>query len=138
MISSRVLSLILAALFAAAFRPAPAAAQIGVAGEPKAEAKPVDEAKPKKKAAKADATKAAKPKKKKKEDDSKYKSRALAESTEASYHFDADGNPIEAAAKKKAAKAGKSSSDGSDEKRSKDACSAEEPCVNKSADADAL
>ncbi|MDE2141707.1 MAG: hypothetical protein KGJ84_04775 [Elusimicrobia bacterium] len=134
MILKRVMSAVVIVLFASVLAGAPAAAQVGVAGESKADAKP--EAKPKKKESK----KAAKKKKKAKPVDSKYKSRILAENTEATYRFDADGNPIRSDAKKKAAaKARKSSEDDSAvTPAGKDSCSAEEPCVNKSADADAL
>jgi hypothetical protein len=142
MILKRTIPGILAALLAAALMGAPARAQIGVAGEAKPADAKKDDAKPKKKAAaKAPAEKAGKSKKKKPAADSKYKSRVMAENTESSYRFDSDGNPVGEAAKKKkaAAKAKKSSEDASEEKPDgKDACSAEQPCTNKSSDADAL
>jgi hypothetical protein len=111
---------------------------VKVAGAPAAaaDAPKTEDAKPKKKTPSA---KAAKGKKKKPEGDSKYKSHALAGGT--SYRFDSDGNPVDAAAKKKAAaKAKKKSSEESseDQPAEKPACSSEEPCSDKSPDADAL
>ena len=85
------------------------------------------EAKPKKKAAKGKRKPAA---------ESKYKSRALTESSDFHYRFDASGNPVGGAPKKKPAKAKKKSSEDAEEKP---ACSEDEPCSEKkSSDADAL
>jgi hypothetical protein len=118
----------------------PAAAQgVKVAGDPtaggpKADAPKTEEAKPKKKASSAKAKK-----KKKPAPESKYKSRALAESVENAYLFDENGNPVEGP-KKKAAKA-KKAPESSEPSEGKPACSADEPCTDKDGknpDADAL
>jgi colicin import membrane protein len=110
---------------------------VQVAGEPSADGTKKEEAvKPKKKAEKGAKAK----RKAKKKVESKYKSTALADNTESSYRFDEDGNPIGAAAKKKAAaeKAKKAASEeAAEEAPFKAACSEDETCVDKS-DADAL
>ncbi len=136
MIIRRLLPLALVLAWSAA----PALAQgVKVAGAdappktdaPKEDVPKKEEAKPKKKAAKG---------KKKDVKESKYKSRALAESTESSYRFDESANPVGGAKKKsssaeKAAK--KKSSDDGDEKKS-GKCSSEEPCTDKPTESDAL
>jgi hypothetical protein len=115
-----------------------AAAQgVKIAGAPAAPAKAdvpkKGDGKPKKKAA------APKGKKKKKAAaESRYKTRILAEDGETSYRFDEDGNPIDAAKKKKAGAKAKKSSEPSEGKA---ACAADQPCSEKggkSSDADSL
>lgn len=148
MMLKRALSQAVLVLFVAALAAASGASQgLKIGGAPAADDGKKDEAKPKKKWPEAkpekagEAQKPAKGKKKKAEEPSKYKSRALAESTESSYRFDADGNPVGAAAKKKAAaKAEKSSAAASEDKPAgKAACSDEEgACTEKPSDADAL
>jgi hypothetical protein len=106
-----------------------AAAQGAAPAPAAAAAQPQGGAKPKKKTAAPKAKK-----KKKAAADSKYKTHALAESMQSSYHFDKDGNPV-GAASKPAAKARKSS----EPAEKKGACTDEAPCTNgKSSDADAL
>jgi hypothetical protein len=126
------------ARFAAAQDAAAAAAAVAAAtaGAPKTEAPKADA--PKKEEAKPKKKKGGKGGKKKPEAESKYKSRALSENTDSHYRYDADGNPVESAAKKKAAaKAKKKSSDDPDE--DKGACGEDAPCADKkTSEADSL
>jgi hypothetical protein len=71
---------------------------------------------------------------------SKYRSTELSESVEHNYHFNADGEALDAAPKKKAAaktkKKAAAATDGESEKPA--ACSADESCPAKSSDSDAF
>jgi hypothetical protein len=107
----------------AAFAVCAAGQGVKVAGDPAPAAPKAAAAQPKKKPA-------AKKKKKKAAAESRYKTRALAEGSENSYKFDENGNAVDAAKKKAAAKARKSSSEPSETKA---ACSTEEPCSDKGA-----
>jgi hypothetical protein len=71
---------------------------------------------------------------------SKYKSRELTENSDHIYRFNENGEPLGSAPKKKAAaKTKKKTSSASDDKDEKTgACSSDEPCAEKSPDADAL
>lgn len=68
---------------------------------------------------------------------SKYKSRALSESTQSSYRFNEKGEPVTGAKKKPAAKK-KVRSEPPEEAFKPEPCGSEERCVEKKADADAL
>jgi hypothetical protein len=102
-------------------------AKDAAAAAPKEGAPKKEEAKPKKKAAKG---------KKKAPVESKYKSTALSENSDAHYRFDEKGEPI-GGKKKPAAKARKKSS--SEDSEDKPACTEDAPCADKkTTDADSL
>lgn len=136
MIPCRLLALAASlGLFAAFARGARAAEP---AARPAAKAAEAPSGRPQTK--KKTAAKAGKETKKKAAPESKYKSRELSEGSEHSYRFDARGTPVGGGPKKKQAEKGKKKPsgppDGTEEKTR--ACSAEEPCAGKDADADAL
>jgi len=86
-------------------------------------------------------TKAAGAKKKTaKSPESRYKTREISEGVEHSYRFDSRGNPLGSGAEKKpAAKPKKKAAAAKeDQDERKPACTAEEPCLEKGSDADAL
>jgi hypothetical protein len=101
-------------------------------------AKPAD--KPAVTAAKSTKSKKKATKAKKHVSESKYKTRALAETTETSYRFDAAGNPIKKAPKKKSSTKESSSAEAvvDETAENKAHCSDDSSCESKSSEADAL